>query len=186
MTMMATIGCCRGSKTNSEELFHAPFSIRRRFRCSRANSGRIKSRHRSRLPLLPKRSRLGLAGPLPFLDLPTMLGDRIWHPIVLWAQPALRLCAAAARRLAALLTNEATARPIASMRWRPNRDVWGSGALFTRNLPRLHRSGRWCAVANKNLKESSNRHFGRRRQSGCTGHASAILANTRCTSVGSR
>jgi hypothetical protein len=104
MIMMATIGCCGGSKTNFEELFHAQSSIRSRFRCSTANSGRIKPRRRSRLSLLPKRRRLGLAGPLPFLDLRTMLGDRIWYLLVLWDQPALRLCAAAARLLAARLT----------------------------------------------------------------------------------
>jgi hypothetical protein len=69
-----------------------------------ANSGGIKLSRRARLPLLHKRRRLGLARPLPVLDLPTVLGDRIWHPLVLWDQPALRLCAAAARSLAALLT----------------------------------------------------------------------------------
>src|SRR5262245_54422536 len=104
MTMMATVGCYGGCKTNSEELFHAPSSIRRRLRWSRANSGRIKPRRRSRLSLLSARRKLGLAGPLPVLDLPTMRRDRIWYRLVLWDQPALRLCAAAARLLAALLT----------------------------------------------------------------------------------
>jgi hypothetical protein len=72
-----------GSKTNAEELFHATSSFHRRFGCSRAYSGRIKPRRRPRLLLLLNRRRLGLAGPLLLLDLPTMHGSRIRYPRVL-------------------------------------------------------------------------------------------------------
>ena len=82
MTMMATIGCRGGFKTNDEELFYAPSSVRRRFRCSRAYSDRIKARRRSK-HLLPSGRRLGLAGPLPVLELRTMHGNRIRYPQLL-------------------------------------------------------------------------------------------------------
>src|SRR5215831_3026807 len=48
-------------KTNDEELFYAPSSVRRRFRCSRrAYSDRIKARRRSR-HLLPSETGAGRA-----------------------------------------------------------------------------------------------------------------------------
>ena len=99
--MMAAIGCCGGPRPILRSHFHAPYSIRRRFRFCRANSGRIKPRRRSRHLLLARR-RLGLAGPLPVSDLRTMLGERIRHPLVLRHQPELRLCGPAPRLLARL------------------------------------------------------------------------------------
>ena len=140
-----------GSTTNFEELFHALSSNRRRFRCSHANSGRIKPRRRSRLSLLPERSRLGLAGPLPFLDLRTMLGDRIWHPLVLWDQPALRLCAAAARLLATLLTQ----RSLGTSGWELSPP--GASATFVRPVaPTAARRPHWPSSCRREPNDIRN------------------------------
>ena len=59
-------------------------------------AARIDLSRRSGLFLVPTRKRLGLSGPLPFLELRTMYGDRIRHLLILRDQPALRPCVPAA------------------------------------------------------------------------------------------
>ena len=49
---------------------------------------------------MPTGKGLGLSGPMPVLDLQSMLGNRIRHFLILWDQPARRLCAPAAGLLA--------------------------------------------------------------------------------------
>jgi hypothetical protein len=70
-----------------------------------------------------------------------MLGDRIWHPLVLWDQPALLLCAAAARLLAALLTQ---------------RNL-GAADCLDAVAAQSARLGQWCAVCPQSAGFASER-----------------------------
>jgi hypothetical protein len=82
--------------------FDAPSPIRNRVRCCATSRGRANLGRGPGLSFLPTRKRLGLSGPLLLRELPTMHGERVRHLLVLWDQPAPRLCTPAARLLAAL------------------------------------------------------------------------------------